>query len=63
MQSITTTQRLEPSDLHFCRVANRHHKEIKRKRQRRRNRAELTAIAMCGASAAFILGAIVGLML
>lgn len=64
MQSITSSnQRFESSDLAFCRIANRHHKETKRKHQHRRNRTELAAIAMCGASAAFILGAVVGLML
>lgn len=63
MHSVSTNQRLEHSDLAFCRIANRNHKAIKRKRQHRRNRTELTAFAMCGASAAFILGVIVGLML
>lgn len=34
MQSImSTNQRLEPEDLHFCRVANHHHETVKERRE------------------------------
>lgn len=41
MQSIiSTNQRLEPADLHFCRVANGHHEEVKNFRKHQREQFE-----------------------
>lgn len=40
MHSISTNQRLEPSDLIFCRIANQHHKIVKKRRQHRKKQFE-----------------------